>query len=182
MLRPSGSKKSTIDTLIFTLVALSALVVGAGLLLIVFSDDLAEDGIFGSGEMEPVDFERLTLAPSSTHYLACHEDFCQNASPDEITEVFTVPVNELRDRLTRFIDDPVNNQIEVKSFDLQNRQFVFLVYTSSSPFPDVVTVKLYDLGASLSGVSILSQTLKGDDATNRNLQRVRRWLTILKRP
>lgn len=178
----SGKKKLTIDTLIFTLVGLSALVVGVGLLLIVFSDDLAEEGIFGSGEMEPVDFESLTLSPSATHYLACHEDFCQNARPDEITEVFTVPVSEVLDRLTSFIDDPKNNQIEVKSFDLQNRQFVFLVYSSSNPFPDVVTVKLYDLGAPLSGVSILSQTLKGNDVSNRNQQRVRRWLKILNRP
>lgn len=182
MVRPSGSKKSTIDTLIFTLVALSAFVVIAGLLLIIFSEDLAEEGIFGSGEMETVNFEELTLSPSENHYLACHKDFCQNARPDEITEVFTVPVNELIDRLTRFIDDPTNNQIEVKSFDLQNRQFVFLVYTSSSPFPDVVTVKLYDLGAPFSGISILSQTLKGDDDTNRNQRRVKRWLAILKRP
>lgn len=180
MLRPPGSKKSSIDTLIFTLVALSVLVVGAGLLLIIFSEDLAEDGIFGSGEMEAVDFETLRLTPSENHYLACHEDFCQNARPDEVTEIYPVPVNELRDRLTRFIDS--QQRIEVKSFDLPNLQFVFLVYFGSSPFPDVITIKLYDLGAPRSGVSILSQTLKGEDATNRNQQRVHRWLTILKRP
>jgi len=182
MLRSPGSKKSNIDTLIFTLVALSVLVVGAGLLLIVFSEDLAEDGIFGSGEMEPVDFETLMLTPSENHYLACHEDFCQNARPDELTEIYTVPVNELRNRLTKFIDDPKNTQIEVKSFDLQNLQFVFLDYSGSGPFPDVITVKLYDLGAPRSGISILSQTLKGDDQTFRNRQRVQRWLTILKKP
>ena len=180
MLRPPGSKKSSIDTLIFTLVALSVLVVGAGLLLIVFSEDLTEDGLFGSGEMEAVDFETLALTPADNHYLACHEDFCQNARPDEVTEIYPVPVNELRDRLTRFIDS--QQRIEVKTFDLPNLHFVFLVYSGSSPFPDVVTVKLYDLGAPRSGVSILSQTLKGEDATNRNQQRVQRWLTILKRP
>ncbi len=180
MLRPSGSKKSNIDILIFALVALSVVVVGIGLLIIVFSEDL--EGVLGSGEMETVDFEALVLTPSENHYLACHEDFCQNAIPDEFTEVFLVPVNELRNRLTKFIDDPRNNQIEVKTFDLQNRQFVFLDYSGSGPFPDVITVKLYDLGAPRSGISILSQTLKGEDDVNRNRQRVHRWLAILKRP
>lgn len=177
-----GPKKSNIDTFIFTLMALSVLVVGAGFLLIIFSDELAEGELLGSGEMETIDFETLTLTPSNTHYLACHEDFCQNARPDEITEVFNVPVTELRNRLTKFIDDQKTNQIEVKTFDLQNLQFVFLVFTPASPFPDVVTLKLYDLGAPRSGVSILSQTLKGEDKTFRNRQRVRRWLAILERP
>jgi len=97
-----------------------------------------------------------------------------------VTEVFPVPVNVLRDRLTSFIDQQV--RVEVKSLDLVNLQFVFLAYTPGEPFPDVVTVKLYDLGAPKSGISILSQTLKGEDTTNRNRARVQHWLEYLKRP
>ena len=180
MLRPSGSKKSNIDTLIFALVVLSTLVVGAGLLLIVFSDDLAEEGIFGSGEMEPVEFERLTLSPSENHYLACNEDFCQNAQPDEITENFIVPVNEVRDRVTRLIDSKTN--ITLKNMDLVNLRFTIYVYVPSQAAPDVVTIKLYDLGAPRSGISILSQIIVGEDNSFRNRKRVLNWLTLLKRP
>lgn len=175
-----GNKNSSIDTLIFTLVALSVVVVLGGIGLIFFSDDLAEDGWFGSGEMEFINFEEITLTPGPDHYLACAPDFCRNATPDEVTEIFNTPISELRNRLSRFVDGQEN--IEVKNFDLINLHFVFLVYSSAQPFPDVVTVQLYDLGAPRSGVSILSQTLKGQDENNRNRVRVQRWLNFLRRP
>ncbi len=180
MALPLGLKKLNIDNFIIILIALSVLVVGAGMLLIVFSDELAEEEIFGSGKMEMVNFESLILTPAQNHYLACHEDHCKNATPDEVTEFFPVPVNVLRDRLTKFIDS--QKRVETKKIDLINLQFVFLVYEGANPFPDVVTVKLYDLGAPKSGISILSQTLKGDDEKERNRQRVQKWLAFLKRP
>ncbi len=180
MMRSHGSEKTKIDALIFTLVVISGLVVIVGMLLIIFSDDLTEGGLFGSGEMVVVDFEALTLSPDSGHYLVCPEGFCQNSTPDQITEIYRVPVFELRDRLTRFIDS--QQGLERKTLDLQNLQFVFLAYNRSSPFPDVITVKLYDLGAPRSSIAILSQTIKGEDATGRNRTRVQRWLKILTQP
>ncbi len=171
------SKKSFIDTIIHGVLVLSALAIGGGFLLILFSDQLPLQDFFGSGKLEAINFETLEFEPGENHFLACPADYCLAATPDEVTQVYPVTVTTLRNRLLEFVDKLL--RVDIKTMDIPNLQFDFLVYQGTNPFPDVVTVKLYDLGGSRSSVAIYSRTLKGENDKGANKARVMRWLRAL---
>ena len=94
-----------------------------------------------------------------------------------MTQVYPVTVVTLRNRLLEFIDGQL--RVDLKTMDTPNLQFEFLAYQGTNPFPDVVTVQLYDLGGNRSSLAIYSRTLKGDDDVGANRARVMRWLRAL---
>lgn len=172
-----SSKKSYIDSVIYGVIVLSVLAVGGGFLLIFFSDQLPLENVFGSGKLEAVNFETLAIEPGENHFLSCPEDYCSSATPDEMTQVYPVTVITLRNRLLEFIDGQL--RVDLKTMDIPNLQFEFLAYQGTNPFPDVVTVQLYDLGGNRSSLAIYSRTIKGDDDVGANRARVMRWLRAL---
>lgn len=173
-------KKSFMDGFIIVVIAVSVIVVAAGLGMVFFSEELTEQGLFGEGDLVFVDFDNLSVEPGERHFLACPEYYCENAVPDEIVPVFPVHATELRNRLTTFVDSQTN--VSLKQMDLADLDFIFLAYIGSQPFPDVVYVKLYDLGGKRSTAAIYSVTVKGEDGVGRNRQRVQNWLAVLGQP
>lgn len=173
-------KKSTLDTFVYTVITASVVVVLLGIMLIVFRDQLPLEGIFGSGELPEVDFAALEVIPGEDHFLACPANACPNAVPDQMAEPFRLGVTELRDRLFAFVDR--TKSITPQAYDFQNLQFDFAEYAPGRPFPDLVTVKLYDLGENRSAAAIYSRTLQGSDDTGENRKRVARWLRALRGP
>lgn len=175
---PSGpAKKSALDKLIYVVIGLSIFVVASGLVIINFWDELGVDKFFGSGELPPVNFELLTVSQNQNHYLACPTGYCPEAEPDEISPIFLISAMRLRNRLIKISD--ADNRIDLKEMDLKNLQFDFLVYMPQRTYPDVVTAKIYNLGPNESTIAIYSRTLKGQDDTNANRARVKRWLRHL---
>jgi len=179
MTNPAPKDKSFLDKLIYISISLSVVIVIGGLILIMFSDELPLKGIFGSGEIAEVDFETLTAAPGQNHYLACPENYCPLATPDKITEIYPVTVDALSQRFFKYVDDLPRVDLKPGGMDIPNRQFEYLAYSGTNPFPDLITVQFFDLGGSRSSVAIYSRTLKGNDLDNTNRNRVARWLRAL---
>jgi len=175
---PSASpNKRLLDKVIIAIIGFSIFVVAGSLVAINFWDELGLDDFFGSGELPLVDFEFLSIAQGTNHYLACPTGYCLEAEEDETSPVFLLSATNLRNRLIELADS--NSQIDIKKMDLKNLQFDFLAYVPQRTFPDVVTVKIYDIGGNESSVAIYSRTLKGEDNTNENRTRVKRWLRLL---
>jgi len=171
------SKKSTLDKLIYAVIGMSIFVIVSGLVIVNFWDELGMDEVFGTGTLPPIDFDTLAVVQNQNHYLACPTGFCPEATADETSPVFLASATSLRDRLIDLSD--ADNRIELKEMDLRNLQFDFLVYLPQRPFPDVVTIRVYDLGPNESTVAIYSRTLKGVDETGSNRSRVKHWLRLL---
>jgi len=172
-------KKSFVDNLIVISLSLSALIIGGGLLLILFSDDLSLEGIFGPGKIRDVNFETLVVSPDQNHYLSCPEDYCSLATPDQFTDVYPVGVDILSQRFLDYIDTRSRVEKNTKRWDIPQRKFEYLVYHGANPFPDIVTIQFFDLGGNRSSLAIFSITLKGDDQNNTNRDRVINWLNAL---
>ena len=170
-------KKTVIDSIIFGVIVLSVLAIGGGLLLVIFSDQLPLEDIFGSGELEVVNFETIAIEPGGDHFLACPVDYCQMANPDQVSLVYPITVNALRNRLLDYIDSQL--RVDIKTMDIPNLQFDFLAYQGTNPFPDVVTIQLYDLGGNRSSIAVYSRTLKGESDVGANRARVLRLLQAL---
>ena len=174
-----SQKKSFLDKLTYISISLSVLIIAGGLLLILFSEELPLEGIFGSSKMEIIDFETLAVVPDQNHYLSCPEDYCPMATPDQIAIVYPVTVDILSRRFLDFVDAQPRVEKNTKRWDIPKRQFEYLAYSGPNPFPDVVTIQFYDLGGNRSSLAILSRTLKGEDRNNTNKNRVIRWLGTL---
>ncbi len=174
-----SQKKSFLDKLTYISISLSVLIIAGGLLLILFSEELHLEGIFGSSKMEIIDFETLAVVPDQNHYLSCPEDYCPRATPDQIAFVYPVTVDVLSRQFLDFVDAQPRVEKNTKRWDIPNRQFEYLAYSGPNPFPDVVTIQFYDLGGNRSSLAILSRTLKGEDRKNTNKNRVIRWLGTL---
>jgi len=179
MSNPEPKRKSFLDKLIYISISLSVVIILGGLILIMFSEKLPLEGIFGSGEIAEVDFEALTVTPGPNHYLACPEDYCPMATPDQITEVYPITVDVLSQRFFNFVDGLPRVDLKPGGMDIPNRQFEYLAYNGSNPFPDVVTVRFFDLGGNRSSVAIYSRTLKGEDLSDTNQKLVSRWLRAM---
>ena len=173
----TSPKKTVIDSAIYGVIVLSVLAIGGGLLLIIFSDQLPLENIFGSGELEAVNFESIRIEPGEDHFLACPEDYCQLATPDQVSMVYPITVITLRDRLLDYIDSQL--RVDLKTMDIPNLKFDFFAYQGTNPFPDVVTIQLYDLGGNRSSLAVYSRTLKGEGDVGANRARVLRLLQAL---
>ena len=174
-----SKKNYFLDKLTYISISLSVLIIAGSLLLILFSEELSLEGIFGSSKMEIIDFETLAIVPDQNHYLSCPEDYCPFATPDQITIVYPVTVEVLSRRFLDFIDARPRLEKNLKRWDIPNRLFEYLAYSGPNPFPDVVTIQFYDLGGNRSSLAILSRTLKGEDRNNTNKNRVNKWLGTL---
>ncbi len=174
-----SQKKSFLDKLTYISISLSVLIIAGGLLLILFSEELHLERIFGSSKMEIIDFETLAVVPDQNHYLSCPEDYCPRATSDQIAIVYPVTVDVLSRQFLDFVDAQPRVEKNTKRWDIPNRQFEYLAYSGPNPFPDVVTIQFYDLGGNRSSLAILSRTLKGEDRNNTNKNRVIKWLGTL---
>lgn len=172
-------KKSFVDNLMVISMSASAVIILGGLLLIMFSDDLPLEGIFGSGKIEDVNFETLAVKPGQNHFLSCPQDYCPMATPDQVTAVYPVGVDVLSQKFLDYVDTRARVEKNTQRWDIPGRQFEYLVYHGTNPFPDVVTIQFYDLGGNRSTLAVFSITLKGDDENNTNKNRVTKWLSVL---
>jgi len=161
---------------LYSSIVLSLLVIVAGAVLIVAGDSLPLGKIFGTKELEEVNFETLVVSENSGHYLICPDDICRATTPNETPKIYPLTINNLRDRLFRFIDN--NPNIDLRSMDLSNAQFEFTENTTKSPFPDVITVRFFRVDDKKSTLAIYSNSIYHNDATI-NRDRVKRWLRAL---
>ena len=155
----------------------SILVVVMGALLLHPSARPLLEGIFGQGELAAVDFDTLVLSGDQDEYLACGRGLCPMSEPHQDLEAYSVPLNQLREALLSAIDS--SPTFFRRSLDLARQQFEFTDRVMNSPFPDVVTIRFFDLENGRSSFAIYSRTVSGRPEAGRNEARVKRLLDTI---
>ena len=155
----------------------SVVILALGALLLIPNARPLLEGLFGQGELQPVDFETLELTGERDEYLVCSLELCRKAQPHMVAKNYIVPLAELRKTLLRSIDrSPTYFR---RSFDLAKQQFEFTERVPKTPYPDVVTIRFLNLGDNRSSVAIYSRSVVGRSDPGRNQDRVERLLAII---
>lgn len=168
---------SFLDILRYTAIALSFVVIVAGMALLLVDPSRLE-GLFGGGSgLPPIDFATLQREDPEKSYLACPPQRCPNARPDATSPAFDISVERLRNRLLKFVDGAAG--VRTERLDMERLQFVFLAPVPGEPAPDVVTVRLYPAEGAGSTLAVYSRTVIGTPLRERHERRVKRWLAAL---
>jgi len=123
-------------------------------------------------------FGDFTPPRGYAHFLACPQNYCF-AQPDELTPLWKVPAEKLRDIVRRTLDaEPRTELLATANEGLR------LTYRQSPALfgsPDTITVEIVDADEGVSAVVLYSQsdTPSSDRATE--AVRVRRWLEAIDR-
>lgn len=135
------------------------------------------DETFGGGQIPEIDFETLVLPVRSDEYLICPQDLCLDTDPDEFSPEFDIPPEKLRAILLEYADLQVN--VRRLRLDLAKQQYDFADQSPTMRFPDIITVRIIDLGAGRSTIAIYSRSVSSFAKKGSNAKRARRWLTMI---
>jgi len=168
---------SFLDILRLTAIALSVVVIVAGMSLLLVDPSKLEGLFGGEGGLPRIDFATLQREAPEESYLACPPQRCPSARPDVTSPAFDIPVERLRNRLLEFVDGAAG--VRTERLDMERLQFMFLAPVPGEPAPDVVTVRLYSTEGAGSTLAIYSRTIVGSTLRERHERRVNRWLAAL---
>lgn len=168
---------SFLDIVRLTAIALSFVVIVAGMALLLVDPSKLEGFFGGEGGLERIEFATLRRDAPGKSFLACPPQRCPNAQPDAASPAFDIPVERLLGRLLEFVDGAAG--VRTDNLDMERLQFVFLAPVPGEPAPDVVTVRLYPAAETGSTLAIYSRTLVGTPLRDRHERRVKRWLAAL---
>ncbi|GEQ97083.1 hypothetical protein JCM17844_07200 [Iodidimonas gelatinilytica] len=167
---------SVIDAIRYAAIAVSILVIIAGMALLFMSPSQLE-GLFNEKELPVIEFATLTRTDKPNSYLLCPADRCPQASPDDIAPVFDLSSNDLRARLLEYVDR--SPDIRTHRLDLENQQFEFVERTPMMRFPDIITVRIYPTDEGGSTLAIYSRSVYGHSDLGANKKRITRWLAAI---
>ena len=148
--------------------------------LMLFGRPQLLESVFGPAKIAPVEFETLAKTDRPNQYLVCPENLC-NQEPDAVAPVFDMPAGDLDARWQRMIaarprvmpltfsDNP---PAELRQYDFVQRSRLFA-------FPDIITVRFFDLNDDRSTLAIFSRSVYGRSDLGVNRRRVKAWLSLL---
>ena len=174
----TSSSKKTIDKFVYSVIGLCFVVLLLGLVAMMPGANGFLEAIFGSKQIESVDFSSLQPSEEYDHYLACPPDVCMEGVVDEFSEAFNIPATQLRSRLMSYVDSRPG--INLRDIDMDLGQFEFSEDSISGGFPDIVTVRIFALGDNQSTLAIYSQSIFNNNQTDANKTRVIRWLNMVR--
>ncbi|MDX2223853.1 MAG: DUF1499 domain-containing protein [Rhodospirillaceae bacterium] len=153
-----------------TLAVLAAVLVGC-------SQGGLMDRMLSPGKLDPIDFATLTPPGSPNTYLVAPPG-ATRAAPNEPAPEFDLPAGQLKARLLAAVDNEPRLEKVWESADGLALQFV--QRSALMRWPDIVSVKLIDLGGGRSTLAIYSRSVYGYSDLGVNKARVQRWLAALK--
>lgn len=153
-----------------------SLVIGVVAALLAACDGDPRDRIFGIGPLDKVDSDHIALSEASNQYLACPPDQCADATHAE-SPVFVQPVAALEARWRAMI--ALEPRVVVLGRDDSLRQHDYVQRSAVFRFPDIITVRFYDLDADGASLAVFSRALYGRADFGVNRERVEAWLARL---
>ena len=171
---------SKLDRFVYGILGLSVLVMLAGVLL-TFNPSLTDKlrGVFGVTEMGELDFETLVVDSTQDNYLLCPEDICLSATSNEPANVYRIKPSLIRQRLLAYADS--RPYIKLRNIDMDLQQFEFTEQSPNMRLPDIITIRIIDIGGDSSMLAIYSRSVLDSGRPGTNEERVCRWLDILTR-
>ncbi|MBM3503328.1 MAG: DUF1499 domain-containing protein [Alphaproteobacteria bacterium] len=135
-------------------------------------------GELGIGDVPPVVFERVTLTGGSDNrYLVCPADLCARTQAHRLSPEFPVAVDRLRYEWEQIVAGAPRTAIF--AFDPELNQVDYVQRSRAAGFPDVVTVRFLELGATRSTLAIYSRSIYGRSDFGVNRRRIEEWLQKL---
>ena len=173
--------KTGLDKLVYGVLGLSVLIVLLGIVM-TFNPETAGalKRFFTNDAGQPVAFETLVVDATQDHYLSCPEDICLASSPDDTGKVYQIEPGLIRSRLLSYVDSRAN--IKLRDVNLEIMQFEFTEQSPNMRLPDLITVRIIDIGGGLSMLAIYSRSVLDSGRPGINRERVERWLEELTRP
>lgn len=134
---------------------------------------VGRDGVWaallGPGNRAPVDFATLTMPDSPNRYLVCPVRKCVKA--DAESPAYPVPAERLRTAWMGVLE-----RHGAKLLSESDGQIEAEVRTPWLRFPDLVTVRIVELGDGRSSAAVYSRSLYGYSDMGVNAARVKAWM------
>ena len=171
---------SKLDRLVYGILGLSVLVILVGILLS-FNPALTDKmkSLFGTTELGEIEFETLIVDTTQDHYLICPEDICLAATANDPGRVYRIKPSLIRERLLSYADSRPN--IKLRNLNMNAQQFEFTEQTPNMRLPDIITVRIIDIGGDSSMLAIYSRSVLDSGRPGTNEERATRWLNVLTR-
>ena len=168
---------SLVDIIRILAIGLSIVVVLVGAVLLFPGSSRWFEQAVDVGALPDIDFQSLQRVDKPNDYLVCPDGLCQAARADETANIYDVPMTKLRAIVLEYVDSDPN--IDTYRLDLNRQQFDFVERSRSMRFPDVVTVRFFDVDGQRSTLAIYSRSIYGYSDLGANQRRVKRWLSII---
>ena len=152
---------SLVDIIRILAIGLSIVVVLVGAVLLFPGSSRWFERAFDVGALPDIEFQSLQRVDKPNDYLVCPDGLCQAA----------------RAVVLEYVDSDPN--IDTYRLDLNRQQFDFVERSRSMRFPDVVTVRFFDVDGQRSTLAIYSRSIYGYSDLGANKRRVKRWLSII---
>ncbi len=124
-----------------------------------------------------VNFEAIERTGKANDYLV-YPHGSSSSVPDEFSPVFEVPVMQLRREWIAVVGRQPRTTWSQGGDD---PQIQFVQRSRLMNFPDLITVRFYDLGENRSTLAIYSRSLYGYYDLGANRRRIKSWLLELER-
>jgi Protein of unknown function (DUF1499) len=153
--------------------AVAGVLAGVG----VFWIGWVQERLLQAGEVPEIDFATLQRRSSPNDFLACPSGLCK-AKAEIDSPVFGLPAERLMAAWARAIK--AESSVTQLRFDVAVKQFDYVQRTPLMRYPDLVSVRFYELAAGQSSVGIYSRSVYGYGDMGTNRRRVERWLASLR--
>lgn len=128
----------------------------------------------GKADMGAVNFETFTPSKKPNHALFCPEGYCENATKNNVSPIFEMSTNALKEKLFAIIE--AEDNIDKVASDDEKLEYRFVQYTPLMRYPDTIRVKLIGLDDEKSTLAIFSESQIGRSDLGVNSKRINKWL------
>lgn len=167
-----------VDTMRLITIIASVVVLVIGGLLLLPGPGQSIRKLFGPGEISAIDFAELVTTGETDEYLVCPLYLCLSTEPDAEPREFDVQANRLRAILLEYIDH--QSSVKMLGFDPVHQQFDFSDQDPTMRLPDIITIKIIELGEQRSTLAIYSRSVSGFTRDGANKRRVDHWMNMLR--
>jgi Protein of unknown function (DUF1499) len=133
------------------------------------------ESVFPVPDLKPVDFSTMRKSPKPNQYLVLPVSVGTEV-PDIASPIYGVPATELKASWQRMIA----NQTDITARTSRDGdQLDFVQRTPRMRYPDLITVRFFDLGPQKSTLAIYSRSVYGHSDLGTNAKRIIAWLAAL---
>jgi hypothetical protein len=143
--------------------------------------------LFGAPPVDSIDFATLPPRAKANSFLLCPENLCAESRPDRISPDYHVAVESLAAIVRKIVesteglrnDDRARPEETGTASSGSELQWDYIVTTRHLRFPDLVTVRVLDLGNGKSSLAIFSRAVYGRRDFGANQNRIAAWMEAI---